>query len=37
VGNGCGFEFGRFPQPGDLVELQIDSIGKLANRFVRAA
>jgi len=35
VGNGCGFEFGRFPQAGDLVELEIAQIGRLRNRFVR--
>lgn len=33
VGNGCGFELGRFPQPGDVVELEIQGIGRLRNRF----
>jgi 2-keto-4-pentenoate hydratase/2-oxohepta-3-ene-1,7-dioic acid hydratase in catechol pathway len=37
VGNGCGFELGRYPQPGDEVELEIARIGKLRNRFVRTA
>ncbi len=36
VGNGCGFEFGRFPQAGDVIELEIASIGRLRNRLVRA-
>ena len=35
VGNGCGLELGRFPQPGDLVELEIERIGTLRNRFVK--
>jgi 2-keto-4-pentenoate hydratase/2-oxohepta-3-ene-1,7-dioic acid hydratase in catechol pathway len=35
VGNGCGFELGRYPQPGDLVELEIERIGRLRNRYVR--
>ena len=33
VGNGCGFELGRYPQPGDEVELEIAGIGRLRNRF----
>lgn len=33
VGNGCGFELGRYPQLGDEVELEIQGIGKLRNRF----
>ncbi len=37
VGNGCGFELQRFPQPGDVVELSIDGIGTLSNRYVRAS
>lgn len=36
VGNGCGFELGRYPRGGDLVELEIERIGRLQNRFVRA-
>lgn len=37
VGNGCGFELGRYPRPGDLVELEIEGIGRLRNRFGAAA
>lgn len=37
VGNGCGFELGRFPKAGDTIELEIAGIGRLRNRFVRAA
>jgi 2-keto-4-pentenoate hydratase/2-oxohepta-3-ene-1,7-dioic acid hydratase in catechol pathway len=33
VGNGCGFELGRYPAAGDLVELEIQGIGRLSNRF----
>jgi 2-keto-4-pentenoate hydratase/2-oxohepta-3-ene-1,7-dioic acid hydratase in catechol pathway len=33
VGNGCGFELGRYPQAGDEIELEIQGIGKLRNRF----
>jgi 2-keto-4-pentenoate hydratase/2-oxohepta-3-ene-1,7-dioic acid hydratase in catechol pathway len=36
VGNGCGFELGRFPQPGDVVELEVEGIGRLRNRYVRS-
>jgi 2-keto-4-pentenoate hydratase/2-oxohepta-3-ene-1,7-dioic acid hydratase in catechol pathway len=36
VGNGCGFEQGRYPQPGDEVELEITGIGRLRNRFGQA-
>lgn len=36
VGNGCGAEFGRFLQPGDEIELEIEGIGVLKNRVVRA-
>lgn len=35
VGTGCGLELGRFPQPGDVIELEIEKIGILRNRFVR--
>jgi 2-keto-4-pentenoate hydratase/2-oxohepta-3-ene-1,7-dioic acid hydratase in catechol pathway len=35
VGNGCGFELGRYPQAGDVVELEIERIGTIRNRFVR--
>jgi 2-keto-4-pentenoate hydratase/2-oxohepta-3-ene-1,7-dioic acid hydratase in catechol pathway len=34
VGGGCGFELGRFPRRGDLIELQIERIGVLATRIV---
>lgn len=33
VGNGCGFELGRYPQAGDVVELEIQGIGRLRNQF----
>jgi 2-keto-4-pentenoate hydratase/2-oxohepta-3-ene-1,7-dioic acid hydratase in catechol pathway len=36
VGGGCGLEQRRYPQPGDLVELEIDGLGVLRNRWVRA-
>lgn len=36
VGNGCGFELGRYPQAGDVMELEIEHIGVLRNRIVRA-
>jgi 2-keto-4-pentenoate hydratase/2-oxohepta-3-ene-1,7-dioic acid hydratase in catechol pathway len=32
VGTGCGLEHGRFLQPGDVVELEIEHIGVLRNR-----
>ncbi|PIQ28878.1 fumarylacetoacetase [bacterium (Candidatus Blackallbacteria) CG17_big_fil_post_rev_8_21_14_2_50_48_46] len=32
VGTGCGLELGKFLQPGDWVELEIEKIGTLANR-----
>jgi len=32
---GCGAEQGRFPQPGDVVELEIERIGVLRNRYVK--
>ncbi len=35
VGTGCGLEHGRFLQEGDVVELEIERIGMLRNRFVR--
>ncbi|MFC3227446.1 fumarylacetoacetate hydrolase family protein [Marinibaculum pumilum] len=34
VGTGCGLEVGRYPQSGDVVELEIDRIGTLRNRFL---
>jgi 2-keto-4-pentenoate hydratase/2-oxohepta-3-ene-1,7-dioic acid hydratase in catechol pathway len=36
VPTGCGLELGRFLQPGDVVELEIERIGVLRNRIVRA-
>ena len=35
VGNGCGLEQGRFLKPNDVVELEIDGLGVLRNRFVK--
>lgn len=35
VGTGCGLELRKFPKPGDVIELEIDGIGVLRNRFVR--
>ena len=35
--NGCGFELGRKLAIGDTVELEVEGIGKLVNRVVRAA
>ncbi len=35
VGSGCGLELGRFLADGDVVELEIEGIGILRNRFVR--
>ncbi len=36
VGSGCGLEQMRFLTPGDLIELEVEGIGVLANRVVRA-
>ncbi len=36
VGNGCGLEHLRFLKPGDVVELEVERIGVLRNRFVKA-
>jgi 2-keto-4-pentenoate hydratase/2-oxohepta-3-ene-1,7-dioic acid hydratase in catechol pathway len=36
VGDGCGLEHLRFLQAGDVVELEIEKIGRLSNRVVRA-
>jgi 2-keto-4-pentenoate hydratase/2-oxohepta-3-ene-1,7-dioic acid hydratase in catechol pathway len=33
VGTGCGLELKRFPKPGDVIELEIEGIGVLVNRF----
>ena len=35
VGTGCGLELGRFLSDGDVVELEIEGIGVLRNKFVR--
>jgi 2-keto-4-pentenoate hydratase/2-oxohepta-3-ene-1,7-dioic acid hydratase in catechol pathway len=36
VGNGSGLETGRFLEPGDVVELEVEKIGVLRNRILRA-
>jgi 2-keto-4-pentenoate hydratase/2-oxohepta-3-ene-1,7-dioic acid hydratase in catechol pathway len=36
VGNGCGLEQGRFLKPGDVVELEVEGLGVLRNRVVKA-
>ena len=36
VGNCCGLEIGRFLEHGDTVELDVDRIGILRNRVIRA-
>lgn len=36
VGGGCGLELGRFLNPGDVVELEIEGIGVLRNRIASA-
>lgn len=36
VGTGCGLEIGKRLAPGDCFELEIEGIGVLANRIVRA-
>ncbi|MBL8383857.1 MAG: fumarylacetoacetate hydrolase family protein [Burkholderiales bacterium] len=35
VGSGCGVEQMRFLKPGDVVELEVEGIGVLSNRFVK--
>jgi 2-keto-4-pentenoate hydratase/2-oxohepta-3-ene-1,7-dioic acid hydratase in catechol pathway len=35
VGTGCGLELKRFPQAGDLVELEVEGLGAIRNRFVK--
>jgi 2-keto-4-pentenoate hydratase/2-oxohepta-3-ene-1,7-dioic acid hydratase in catechol pathway len=32
VGKGCGWELGRWIQPGDVIELEVEKIGVLRNR-----
>jgi 2-keto-4-pentenoate hydratase/2-oxohepta-3-ene-1,7-dioic acid hydratase in catechol pathway len=31
AGNGCGFETGRYLEPGDVIELEVEGIGILRN------
>ena len=33
---GCGAELKKFPQPGDVVELEVEGLGTLRNRYVKA-
>lgn len=33
VGGGCGLELGRYPQVGDTVELEVEGLGRLRNRW----
>ncbi|MDR3423367.1 MAG: fumarylacetoacetate hydrolase family protein [Xanthobacteraceae bacterium] len=35
VGNGSGLEIGRYLEPGDVVELEVEKIGVLRNRILR--
>lgn len=35
VGNGCGLELGRYLKPNDVVELEVEGIGKLRSRIVK--
>lgn len=35
VPTGCGLELGRFLNPNDVVELEIERIGILRNRIIR--
>ncbi|MDY6843203.1 MAG: fumarylacetoacetate hydrolase family protein [Thermodesulfobacteriota bacterium] len=35
VPTGCGIELNRFVQPGDVIELEVDGLGVLRNRFVK--
>ncbi|MEY2893489.1 MAG: hypothetical protein RJA98_3397 [Pseudomonadota bacterium] len=35
VGNGCGLELGRYLKPDDVVELEVEGIGKLRSRIVK--
>ena len=37
VGSGCGLEQMRFLKPGDVVELEVEGIGVLRNRFVKSS
>lgn len=35
VGTGCGIELGKFPKPGDVIELTVEGIGTLKNHFMK--
>ena len=35
VGNGSGLEIGRYVEPGEVIELEVEKIGVLRNRIVR--
>lgn len=35
VGRGCGLELGRFLNPGDVIELEVERIGVLRNRIIK--
>ncbi len=35
VGTGCGLELKKFPKPDDVIELEIEGIGVLTNRFIK--
>ena len=35
VPTGCGMELKRFPKPGDVIELEIEGLGTLRNRFAK--
>jgi 2-keto-4-pentenoate hydratase/2-oxohepta-3-ene-1,7-dioic acid hydratase in catechol pathway len=37
VGGGCGLELGRYPGAGDEVELEVEGLGVLTNRWVAAS
>jgi 2-keto-4-pentenoate hydratase/2-oxohepta-3-ene-1,7-dioic acid hydratase in catechol pathway len=34
VGGGCGLELGRYPSAGDVVELEVEGLGRLRNTWV---
>jgi 2-keto-4-pentenoate hydratase/2-oxohepta-3-ene-1,7-dioic acid hydratase in catechol pathway len=36
VGNGSGLEIGRYVEPGEIIELEVEKIGVLRNRILRA-
>lgn len=37
VGSGCGLELGRYPPPGSVVELEVEELGLLRNKFAAGA